>query len=131
MNNHQKEQERIWKWEEETHIPKEVMAIVEAVAEKIGIDPIYEDTISLYNRGGCLYALAKGFTFCECTSSLEDGPSGPDSTMVKTFVKWIKSLGFEFERSRGDNGMDSATNWHDTFMYHEVIYTPSLFYIDE
>lgn len=127
----QTEQERIWKWEEETHIPEDVMAIVEAVAEKIGIAPIYEDTIRLYNRGGWLYALAKGFTFCECTSSLADGPSGPDSAMVKTFCKWIKSLGFEFERSRGDNGMDSATNWHDTFMYHEVIYNPSLFYIDE
>lgn len=28
----------------------------------------------------------------------------------------------------GDNGMDSATNWHDTYWSVEIAYTPSMVY---
>lgn len=61
----------------------------------------------------------------ETTSSIADGPSGPTSSVVTSFVKWLKGLGFQFISSSGDNGMDYSTNYQDTYMYHAVIYAPS------
>jgi len=106
------------KWEEETHIPKDVWEIISTVAEKIGIGHIYEETIELRNRGGYIYAYAKGISLVHCTSSMADGPS-PDYS--KTFMKWVQGLGMRIENSYGDNGMDSATNWRDTYWTHEII----------
>ena len=100
------------KWEAETHIPQDVWAIAQAVAKQIGIGELEEETIELRNRGGYVYAYTKGIRLTHCTSSYADGPS-PDYT--DTFLRWMKGLGFYVADSCGDNGMDSATNWHDTY----------------
>lgn len=110
-------------WENGNHIPEEIMNMVNFIAEKIGHGGgIDEETINLYNRGGYVYGYAKGFSITHCTSSYADGPSVDYSG---AFAKWLKGLGFRIENSYGDNGMDSATNWHDTYWTHEFIYEPS------
>lgn len=109
------------KWEENTHIPEEIMDVVNFIAEKIGHGGgIEEQTVTLYNRGG--YPYAKGFRIIHCTSSYADGPSADYSG---AFAKWLKGLGFRIENSYGDNGMDPATNWRDTYWTNEFIYEPS------
>lgn len=115
------------KWEEETHIPEDVMKMVEIVCKQIGIE-VYEKTIEYHNRGGHIYAFAKGFELAHCTSSYEDGPS---EDMTPVFMKWLGGLGFHVENSYGDNGMDSATNWHDTFWFNEIAYDATMVYDDE
>ena len=119
-------QERFNEWEETEHIPEDVMTIVNAVCEKIGMC-VEETVVSYINRGGWRYAVAKGFEITHCTSSLADGPS---VDMTPVFMKWLKGLGFEVCRSYGDNGMDSASNWHDTFWTNEVAYVPSRMFND-
>lgn len=110
-------------WENGTHIPAEVMNMVNFIADKIGYgDGIEEETITMYNRGGYAIGYAKGFRISHCTSSYADGPSVDYS---KAFVKWLKGLGFRVENSYGDNGMDCATNWHDTYWTNEFVYAPS------
>lgn len=110
------------KWENETHIPREIMDIVNAVADKIGCGEVEERTITIYNRGGQVVGWAKGFSLTHCTSSYETGPT-PDYSFA--MAKWLKGLGFTIENSYGDNGMDSATNWHDTFWTHDFTYKPT------
>ena len=121
-------QYRFNKWEEETHIPQEVMNMLNFICEKIGIGEIWEETIHIRNRGGWLIGYAKGFTISYCTSSLEDGPSIDYSDVL---LKFIKGLGFKIENSYGDNGLDSSTNWHDTYWNYDFIYKPSEVYIEE
>lgn len=118
-------QERFSKWEEETHIPQEVMNMLSFICEKIGIEDVEEETITIRNRGGWTIGYAKGFTMSYCTSSLEDGPSVDYSSVL---LKFIKGLGFQIENSYGDNGLDSATNWHDTYWNYDFIYKPSEVY---
>lgn len=120
-------QERFNKWEEETHIPEKIMDMVNWIAEKIGY-PVYEETITMRNRGGYVYGYAKGFTVSHCTSSYETGPT---TDYAPEFLKWLKGLGFEMGDSYGDNGFDSATNWHDTYWHKEIIYSPSKVYYEE
>ena len=120
--------ERFRKWEEDTHIPERVMDMVNFIAEKVGCGFIDEKTITLRNRGGYTYAYVKGFSLTHCTSSYEDGPSTDYSDEM---AMWLKGLDFTIENSFGDNGMDSVTNWHDTFWTHEFIYNPSLVYEEE
>ena len=110
------------KWENETHIPKEVMDIVNAVAEKIGCGMVDEQTIEIFNRGGQVVGYAKGFSLTHCTSSYETGPTHDYSSAM---AKWLKGLGFTIENSYGDNGLDSATNRHDTFWTHDFTYKPT------
>lgn len=113
-------------WEDTTHIPKEIMDMVNWIAEKIGY-PVDEETITIRNRFDEAIGFAKGFTISHCTSSYEDGPS---VDYAPTFIKWLEGLGFEQSASYGDNGMDSATNWHDTYWHKEIIYKPSIIYDD-
>lgn len=115
-------QAKLDKWEQETHIPQDVMSMLNFICEKIGIEEIYEETISIENRGGWTIGYAKGFTMSYCTSSLLDGPSVDYSGVL---LKFIKGLGFKIENSYGDNGMDSSTNWHDTYWNYDFIYKPS------
>ncbi len=116
-------QEQFNKWEEDTHIPVEVMNMVNFIAEKIGHGGgIEEETIYIRNRGDYVIGYAKGFSITHCTSSYEDGPEVDYSGV---FAKWLKGLGFKIENSYGDNGMDSAINWHDTFWTDEFICTSS------
>ncbi len=111
------------KWVNETHIPADIMTMVNYIAEKIGHEGgIDEETISIYNRGGLVIGYAKGFTITHCTSSYADGPT-PD--LSGAFSKWLKGLNFKLENSFGDNGLDCATNWHDTYWNDQFIYTPS------
>ncbi len=92
------------KWKQETHIPVDVMNMVNFIAEKIGHGGgIEEKTIYIRNRGGYIIGYGKGFSITHCTSSYEDGP-GVDYSGA--FVKWLKGLGFKIENSYGDNGMD-------------------------
>ena len=98
-------------WQEGTHIPEDVMKMVEMIAEKIGLS-VYETTVDYRNVWDDIIGVAKGFRLSYCTSSLEDGPS---EDMAPVFMKWIKGLGFEVCGSYGDNGLDSATNGHDTY----------------
>ena len=108
------------KWEEETHIPEAVMNMVRFIAEKIGYEGyLEEETIQIYNRGGQVIGWAKGFSISHCTSSYEDGP-GIDYS--DAFVKWLVGLGFSIENSYGDNGIDSSTNWHDTYWHYDFIF---------
>ena len=110
--------ERFEKWENETHIPEDVMKMVEIVSKQIGIC-VEETTIEHRNRGGYIYGFSKGFVLSHCTSSLEDGPS---EDMTPVFMRWLGGLGFETANSYGDNGLDSATNWHDTWWHNEIYY---------
>lgn len=112
------------KWVDETHIPSDVMKMVEIISERIGVE-VVEIPITYYNRGGYPYAYAKGFEISHCTSSLANGPS---EDMTPVFMRWLEGLDFEIANSYGDNGMDSATNWHDTFWTTEIAYKPSMVY---
>lgn len=118
--------ERFDKWESENAIPQKVMDMVDWIAEKIGY-PVCEETLRLKNRMGDTIGFARGFVISHCTSSYADGP-GVDYT--PEFVKWLGGLGFELGDSYGDNGMDSATNWQDTYWHKEIIYSPSKVYDD-
>ena len=110
--------ERFEKWENETHIPEDVMKMVEIVSKQIGVC-VEETTIEHRNRGGYIYGFSKGFVLSHCTSSIEDGPS---EDMTPVFMRWLGGLGFEVANSYGDNGLDSATNWHDTWWHNEIYY---------
>lgn len=113
------------KWEEKTHIPQDVMNMVNFIAEKVGCGSVEEKTIHIYNRGGFVIGYGKGFSLTHCTSSYADGPSVDYSSVMK---EWLQGLGFVIENSFGDNGMDSASNWHDTFWTNEFLYKPSEVY---
>lgn len=119
--------ERFAKWEEETHIPEDVMKMVNIVCDQIGIY-VEETTIEHRSVFGILYGFSKGFTISHCTSSYETGPT---EDMTPVFMRWLRGLGFKVENSRGDNGLDSATNWHDTYWYNDISYAPSLVYDDQ
>ena len=117
-------QKRYEDWQENTHIPEDVMIMVNAVCEKIGI--YVEESVVLYRDiWGKPYASAKGFQISHCTSSYETGPT---VDMTPVFMKWLGGLGFEVCASYGDNGMDSGTNWHDTYWTKEVAYQPTTVY---
>lgn len=119
--------EKFYEWEESTTIPEGVMKVVKAVSNELGfsLDEADVETITYRNRGGHPYAYAKGLTLTHCTSSLETGPTEDYSG---AFIKWLGGLGFEIVNSYGDNGMDSVTNWHDTYWSVEIAYTPSMVY---
>lgn len=118
-------------WVEMQTIPQTVKKIVRAVFAECGLlDPFPDDeesVIQLTNRGGWLYAVGKGFTLSYCTSSLADGPDA-DPRYV---IEFIKGVGFVIENSYGDNGLDSATNWQDTFWSYDFLYKPSIKYVEE
>lgn len=122
-------EERFYEWEEKTHIPEEIRTIVKHVCDKIGcpIDEEMDATIRLRNRGGYTYAYGKGFTMTYCTSSMESGPSIDYSDSI---LKFIKGLGFKIVNSYGDNGMDSATNYQDTFWSYDFVFEPSIAYYE-
>lgn len=114
-------EERFEKWENETHIPEDVMKMVEMVTDQLGV--YVEETVVRYrNRFDEVYAYAKGFQISHCTSSYETGPT---EDMTPVFMRWLGGLGFEVCDSYGDNGLDSATNWHDTYWTKEIAYVPS------
>lgn len=121
--------EKYEKWANTDQIPKSVKDMVQYISEKVGC-PIEdeEEVIELRNRGGYTYAYGKGFTISYCTSSLADGP-GVDYS--DTLIKWLKGIGFSIENSYGDNGMDSATNYNDTYWCYDFVYKPSIKYIQE
>lgn len=121
------DKEKFNKWEEETSIPKKIMNMVNCICNEIGVY-MEETTITLRNRGGYPYAYGKGLTYTYCTSSYADGPDADYSTEMKN---WLCGLGFEIVNSYGDNGMDSATNWHDTFWHYDFLYKPSMVYAEE
>lgn len=121
-------QKRFDKWEEETHIPEKTMDFVRFIAEKIGCGEIEEETIHIYNRGGYVVGYAKGFSLSHCTFSYADGPSADYS---EEMAKFLKGLGFKIENSYGDNGMDSSTNWHDTYWTNEFIYKDSEVWVEK
>lgn len=120
--------EKFYEWEENTHIPQDVMNMVNHIADKIGCNISEEETITLRNRGGWAYGWGKGFTFSYCTSSYADGPGIDYSSSLK---KWLKGLGFRIENSYGDNGMDYTTNYNDTYWTYEFIYEPSIVYEEQ
>ena len=109
-------------WERETHIPEDVMKMVEMIADKIGIS-VYEITVDYHDVWDEPIGVAKGFRLSYCTSSLEDGPS---EDMTPVFMKWIKGLGFEVCGSYGDNGLHSDTKGYDTYWYTEIAYTETI-----
>lgn len=114
-------EQRYNKWVEETNIPNDVMAIVEAVSKYVGY-PLDKDCIEVVterNRYGDIIYSYKGFQITHCTSSYATGPTA-DYTGV--LIKWLGGLGFKVVNSYGDNGMDSATNWHDTYWTKEIAY---------
>ena len=124
------------KWESENHIPEQVKRIVNAVLKSEGYEEPFppidkdcgqttnEETITIRNRGGYIFARGKGFSMSYCTSSYTDSPE-PN---FKYLLKFIEGLGFTIENSYGDNGMDSSSNWHDTFWFYDFMYKPSEVY---
>lgn len=114
--------ERFEKWENETHIPEDVQKMVDIVCDHLGIW-VEEITIEHHSVWGVPIGFSKGYVLSHCTSSLADGPS---EDMAPVFIKWLGGLGFHVENSYGDNGLDSATNWHDTYWFKEISYGPSL-----
>lgn len=120
-------QEKFNEWEETTQIPSKIMDMVNWICEKCGV-VMEEATVTLRNRGGWAYAYGKGLTYSYCTSSYE---CGAEADYSKELAKWLCGLGFKIENSYGDNGLDSATNWHDTFWHYDFLYEPSLVYAEE
>ena len=114
------------KWCDTPQIPERIMTMVRHIAEKIGVDIGEEEVIELTNYYGVKIGIAKGFTLSHCTSSYADGPSEDYS---EEFFSWLMGLGFKKGGSYGDNGLDSSTNWHDTYWHNEIYYGPSL--VDE
>ena len=120
-------------WESHNHIPEQVKRIVNAVLKSEGYEEPFgeidrddgittnEETISIRNRGGHTIGYGKGFSMSYCTSAYANG-SEPD---CKYLINFIKGLGFVIENSHGDNGMDSSTNWHDTWWSYDFMYKPS------
>lgn len=108
-------------------IPQDIRDMVNFISEKIKSTPIFFERIELYNIYGYHYGYAYGFTLTHCSSSYAEGPS-PDYS--KAFQKFLQGLDFEIANSYGDNGLDSATNWHNTFWNYDFIYTPSIQYFD-
>ena len=129
------DREKFEKWENENQIPKQVKQIVNAVLKELGYGEVFcdyegesdEETIGLRNRGNWAYAYGKGFSMSYCTSSYSDGPD----VDCKYIIKFIEGLGFYIANSFGDNGMDSTTNWHDTYWTYEFMYKPSQVYAEE
>jgi len=115
-------EDKFQEWEENTHIPDRIFTMANAIAKEVGCGELFEETINIYNRGGYIIGYAKGFRLTHCTSSYSEGPSTDYS---KEMAMWLKGLGFVIENSYGDNGMDSATNWQDTYWTDEFIYEPS------
>lgn len=131
LNESKFNDEKYWEWAETKQIPDDTLRIVERVAEHVGISIGEEEAIDIHNRYGETYAFAKGFTFQECTSSMEVGPHGPTSETIKQFCNWLKGLDFVFINSHGNYGNDTEANYHDTYVTHEVIYKPSLVYMEK
>ena len=122
-------------WRNTNQIPDQVKTIVNAVLKECGYHEAFnfdfieegesnEELITLVNRGGYAYGYGKGFSIEYCTSSYANGPD-PDP---KYIIDFIKGMGFTIENSYGDNGMDSSTNYHDTFWTYEFLYKPSVKY---
>lgn len=121
------DEEKFKEWENNTHIPEKIMNMVRHISEKIGYSIDQEETVVVRNVYGVKIGYGKGFQISHCTSSYADGPSEDYS---KEFAQWLEGLGFRIVGSYGDNGMDSATNWHDTFWYHDFVYEPTITYED-
>lgn len=126
--------EKFEDWQGKNQIPAGVKKITNAVLVELGYGEPFpmgndsgtnEETITLRNRGGYVYAYGKGFSMSYRTSSYTDGPD----TDPKYIIKFLKGLGFVIENSSGDNGMDSSTNWHDTWWTYDFLYEPSV--VDE
>lgn len=120
-------QEKFMKWEEETCIPEKTKKMIMAVANSLGIY-LEEVTITLQNRGGFPYAFGKGLRYTFCTSSMENGP---EEDWHEELERLLRNFGFRVADSYGDNGLDSSTNWHDTFWNYEYIYCASEVYYME
>lgn len=103
-------------------IPDKVAYALQNIEKVFGVCLEEQEDIILRNRGGWAYAKGNGVSYSYCTSSLLDGP-GYDYS--KEFDFMLKALGFEKVYSGGDNGMDSATNWQDTYWTYTWIYCPS------
>lgn len=103
--------------------PPKVANALENIEKVFGVMFNEEEEIILRNRGGWAYAKGKGISYSYCTSSMLDGPSYDYSD---EFSFMLKALGFRLENSFGDNGLDSATNWQDTYWTYEWIYKPSV-----
>ena len=130
--------EKFNEWQNKNHIPEQVKRIVNAVMVAEGYEEAFpqfddedvstnEETITIRNRGGYVCAYGKGFSMSYCTSSYADGPEAD----CKYLLDFIKGLGFVIENSYGDNGMDSSSNWHDTYWTYDFLYKPSEVYSEE
>lgn len=120
-------------WEAHSHIPEQVKRIVNAVLKSEGYeepfgeidtdcgDTTNEETITIRNYDGHVIGYGKGFRMSYCTFSYANGAD----VDCEYLINFIKGLGFVIENSYGDNGMDSSTNWHDTFWYYDFMYKPS------
>lgn len=102
--------------------PPKVGYALENIEKVFGITFDVDECIVLRNRGGWAYAKGKGLRYSYCTSSMIDGPSYDYS---EEFGIMLTALGFELSNSYGDNGLDSASNWHYTYWSYEYIYKPS------
>ena len=121
-------QKKYDRWANTNQIPKTVMNMVSHITQKVGYPIEDEEVIDVRNRYGQIYAYAKGFRITYCTGSYANGPSEDYSQVI---LKWLKGLDFEIVAEGGDNGLDSATNYRDTYWTYDVIYKPSLIYVEE
>lgn len=130
-------QQTFEQWRDTNQIPDQVKRIVNAVLKECGYHEAFdfeyqeegesnEEVITLRNRGGYAYGYGKGFSMSYRTSSMEDGPD----TDPEYIIDFIKGIGFTIENSYGDNGMDSSTNYRDTWWNYEFLYKPSVKYTE-
>lgn len=110
-------------------MPVKTVTLLERMGNLFGINlSLSEYPIEMKNRGDWVYALGKGFEYTYCTSSMMDGPEHDYSEEIKQI---LCNCGFELTGSSGDNGLDSSSNWHDTYWTYKFVYKSSIVYIDE
>lgn len=107
------------------HLPAKVGYALERIEEVFGIT-FTETEVILRNLGGWAYAKGWGVEYSYCTFSYMDGPH---YDYHDEFDNMLRGLGFDMERSFGDNGLDSSTNWHDTYWSYQYVYKKSVQYI--
>lgn len=115
----------ILEYNPESKVPQKVVTLLDRMEKLFGVCFDYHPAFKLYNRGGWPYAEVEAFSYSVCTSSCAEGPDIDWSDEIKQI---LLNLGF-FCHGAGDNGMDSATNWQDTYWTYYFCYKPTLEYI--
>ena len=108
-------------------IPQKILNLIDKCEKIFSCEITVKDRVYLYDGGGNKIAIGAGISLTHTTSSISDGPSHDYSEEIFSFLKHAR---FEKSNSFGDNGMDSSTNYEDTYWIDEFIYTPTMKYLN-